>query len=202
MSVHREQEVLTSKDIEEAEKAVILLHGRGATAASMLRLKENLPEAAYYAPQAANRTWYPESFMNPVENNQPHLDSALEKVDRIIEEVTEHVPQEKVFLLGFSQGACLASEYAATNPGRYGGVIVFSGGVIGQVLEEYTGDMEETPVFLGCSEKDPHIPLKRVEETEETFEDLDADVEKYIFEGSHHGIVDYEFETAREIIES
>lgn len=203
MSIHQDQKVFTSgPELEESGRAVIMLHGRGATAYGMLQLADKLPEASYLAPQADRRTWYPQSFMEPREKNQPHLDSALEKVDSLVEKASEEVGTENVFLLGFSQGACLASEYTASNPGKYGGVFVLSGGLIGEELGEYSGKMEGTPIFLGCSEDDPHIPLERVEATAQVFQGLNAWVEKLIFEGSHHGIFDEEIERMNEIIES
>lgn len=201
MNPHKGQTVLRSgQGLENAEKAVVLIHGRGATASSILQLSEALPEAAYLAPQASGRTWYPESFMELRKENQPHLDSALEKVGSVVEEVEKHLPREKIILLGFSQGACLASEFVARNPERYGGLLAFSGGLIGEEVSEFSGDMDGTPVFLGCSENDPHIPLERVNATEKVFKDLNAEVEKYIFEGSHHGIVDHEMERAAEMV--
>lgn len=201
MKIHEDQQVYTAGEpLKKANKAVVMLHGRGATAQGILELQQNLPNAAYLAPQAKNHKWYLNPFMKSVEQNQPHLDSALQKINSIIEKITEYMDKSKVGLLGFSQGACLASEYTARNPTMYGGVIGFSGGLIGETLREYIGDMQKTPVFLGCAENDPHIPLKRVNETEQIFETLNADVEKYIFEGSQHGITDHEIKKAREII--
>lgn len=199
--IHEDQPVQTSGlDLEEAEKAVIMLHGRGASAAGMIQLSENLPEAAYLAPQASRRTWYPQSFLEPREKNQPHLDSAMRTVDSLVKKAADQVGKENVFLLGFSQGACLASEYMASNPDRYGGLIALSGGLIGDELPKYSGDLQETPIFIGCSDNDPHIPLERVNATEEVFQELDGEVEKYIMEGSHHGIVEHEIDQASEII--
>lgn len=199
--IHSDQEVLTAgKPVEEADRAVVMLHGRGATAHGMLQLAEKLPEAAYLAPQAANRTWYPNSFMEPRQENQPHLDSALEKVDSIVEKAAGSVGKQNVVLLGFSQGACLASEYTASNPDKYGGLVVLSGGLIGEEIQEFSGNLEETPVFIGCSENDPHIPIERVNQTEQVFNRLNAEVDKYIFEGSHHGIVEHEIEKTKDII--
>lgn len=201
MNVHSDQPIVESgQDLEDAEKAVIMLHGRGATAQSIIQLSEQLPEAAYLAPQAANREWYPRSFLEPREKNQPHLDSALELVDSLVDKAADAVGKENVYLLGFSQGACLTSEYAASHPDRYGGLILLSGGLIGEEVQEFEGDLEETPVFVGCSDNDPHIPLERVEETVEVMESLNADVEKYIFEGSHHGIVDHEVDQIQEML--
>jgi phospholipase/carboxylesterase len=201
MRVHGDQPVRRSgQELGEADRAVIMLHGRGATAESILQLSDQLPDAAYIAPQAAEREWYPRSFLEPREKNQPHLNSALEKVDSLVEEAAKELGRENVYLHGFSQGACLASEYAASHPGRYGGLIVLSGGLIGETVQEFDGDLEGTPVFVGCSDSDPHIPLERVEKTVEVFELLNADVEKYIMEGSHHGIVEYEVEKVREML--
>jgi phospholipase/carboxylesterase len=199
VSIHEEQQVFSSgTSLEDADRAVVMLHGRGASARSMLRMADQLPEAAFLAPQAENRTWYPHSFMEPREKNQPHLDSALEKVDSVMDRVEEHVPREKIVVLGFSQGACLASEYVASHPDSYGGLVVLSGGLIGEEVRKFSGRID-SEVFIGCADSDPHIPVERVEETSETFQELGADVETHIFEGSHHGIVDYEIERMREI---
>lgn len=201
MNVHSDQPIVESgQDLEDADKAVIMLHGRGATAQSIIQLSEQLPEAAYMAPQAANREWYPRSFLEPRKKNQPHLNSALELVDSLVDKAADAVGKENVYLLGFSQGACLTSEYAASHPDRYGGLILLSGGLIGEEVQEFEGDLDETPVFVGCSDNDPHIPLERVEKTVEVLEELNAEVEKYIFEGSHHGIVDYEVERINQML--
>lgn len=202
MSIHEDQKVMTAGDsLEDAERAVIMIHGRGASAGSVLRLSENLPEAAFLAPQAANHTWYPHSFMEPREKNQPHLDSALEKVKSIVKQVEEFLPREKIVLLGFSQGACLTSEYAAQNPEKYGGLIIFSGGLIGEEIEDFSGGLEETQAFIGCSENDPHIPLERVEQTEKVFNNLNGEVKKTIYEGNQHTINQDEISEASKIIE-
>lgn len=198
MSIHQDTETLESGG---GDKAVILLHGRGASSGSIIRLADKLPDARYYAPQASNREWYPNSFLRPREENQPHLDSALEKIDSIVDNISEQISNEKIVVAGFSQGACLASEYAASNPDKVGGVIAFSGGLIGEEIREFEGEMD-AKVFLGCAENDPHIPKSRVDETEQVFKGLNADVEKYIFEGSHHSINDYEIQKASEIIDS
>lgn len=203
MNIHEDQEVLTAgQNLENAERAIIMIHGRGATAGSVLSLAEDLPEAAYLAPQAAKHTWYPRGFMETREKNQPHLDSALDKIYSIVEKVKQFVPKKKIVFLGFSQGACLSSEYIAQNPERHGGLLVFSGGLIGNRIESFEGDLERTPIFMGCSENDPHIPLERVEQTEEVFNDLNAEVKKTIYEGSHHTINQDEINEAQKIIES
>lgn len=170
---------------------MILLHGRGASAQGMLALANELEtdEVAYLAPQATSRSWYPESFMAPIEQNEPHLSSALRVVGDTIEQATEAgLTEEQVILLGFSQGACLATEYAARHPQRYGGVVGLSGGLIGPegTPFDYEGTLDGTPVFLGCSDQDPYIPLERVEETAEVFRSLIAKVTKRIYEGMGH----------------
>ena len=189
-------------ELNEAEKIVILLHGRGATAEGILEITEKLSEACYIAPQAPGGTWYPQSFMAPRKQNQPELEKALETLSQTVEKASEHVEKEKIILLGFSQGACLASEYIAKNTAKnnLGGLIVFSGGLIGEEIESFNGHLDKMPVFIGCSEKDPHIPLERVNETAEVFKQLNAEVEKYIMEGSSHGIDGYELDQAYKII--
>lgn len=179
--------------IAEADAAVILVHGRGATADSILELRREFDRGgvAYLAPQARNNEWYPRSFLAPLEENEPGLSSGLKAVGDAVATTTEAgVPLERTLLLGFSQGACLASEWAARNPARMGGIAVLSGGLIGPEVSEdrYSGDLEGTPVFLGCSDRDPHIPAERVHETADVFEGLDADVETRIYEGMGHGV--------------
>ena len=198
MSIHQDTKIIEQG---EGQKAVILIHGRGATAGGIMQLSERLPDAEYYAPQASKREWYPNSFLSPRKTNQPHLTSALKLIDSIVEKIADESPSKKIVIAGFSQGACLASEYAALNPGKIDGVIAFSGGLIGESIQDFTDKMDEE-VFLGCAENDPHIPKGRVEETEKIFKELGANVEKYIFEGSHHGIDDYEIERASALIEN
>jgi len=198
MNPHKDVEVLEKGSLESG-RAVILLHGRGATAQGILQLAESLPEAKFYAPQAASRTWYPHSFMKPREINQPHLDSALDKIDSIVDQVSQEIVSNKIVVAGFSQGACLSAEYAAKNPGDVGGVISFSGGLIGEQIQKFDGQFNGR-VFLGCAENDPHIPKTRVNQTEKVFKNLEADVEKYIFEGSNHGIDHFEIKKASELI--
>ncbi len=181
---------------------MILLHGRGASARGMLSLADALdvPGVAYLAPQAARRSWYPASFMAPVEENEPALSSALQVVDDLIDRVNEAgLTEEQVFLLGFSQGACLVTEYVARHPQRYGGVVGLSGGLIGPegTSFEFEGTLDGTPVFLGCSDQDPYIPVERVEETAEVFRKLSAKVTTRIYEGMGHTTNDDEIEHVR-----
>lgn len=201
MKTHKDTDTFSAgTDLEDAERAVLMLHGRGASAQSMLRVSLKLPDAAYLAPQAAERTWYPESFTAPRNENQPYLDSALEKVERTVEYIEKFVDRDRILIMGFSQGACLASEYLASKPRKYGGAAILSGGLIGSETEDFEGDMKSTPVYIGCSDSDPHIPLERVKDTASVFDSLNADIETYIFEGSHHGITSQEKETLSRMI--
>lgn len=203
---HADQLVQTrGPDLADAEQAVILLHGRCATADSILQPVDSLPQdgIAYLAPQAADREWYPHAFLEPVERNEPHLTSALNRVSRIIETVNDAgITPNHTFIAGFSQGACLALEYAARHPQRYGGVVGFSGGLIGEQVDpqDYSGDMEQTPVFLGCSDQDPHIPLERVNATADVFASLNAAVEKRIYKGMGHTVNQDELAYVRELL--
>ena len=167
LSPHENQPILRAgRPLAEAQAALILVHGRGATAASILELADYLPHPAmaYLAPQAAGNTWYPYSFLMPMEQNEPHLSSALARLASLLGDVARAgIPAERVVLAGFSQGACLASEFVARHAQRYGGLLVFSGGLIGPpgTPRAYEGTLAGTPVFLGCSDVDPHIPLAR-----------------------------------------
>jgi predicted esterase len=205
-SIHEGQELLAAgKSLEEAEAALVLIHGRGAYAHDILELGTLLAgeEFALLAPQAANNTWYPYSFLAPLENNEPFLSSALQVVGRLVTQCEEAgIPAEKVILAGFSQGACLASEFAARNARRYGGLLIFSGGLIGPpgTPREYAGSLDGTPAFVGCSDIDAHIPLARVQETTETLRALSAEVNEVIYPGMGHTIVADELNQAREIV--
>jgi phospholipase/carboxylesterase len=197
---HQDQPLVTAgAALEDAEAAMILVHGRGATARSILQMGRQVGAegVAYLAPQAARNTWYPNPFTAPVETNEPGRSSGLQAVtDAVAEAEAAGIPPEKIVILGFSQGACLASEFVAHNPQRYGGLVALSGGLIGQSIdpEDYEGDLEGTPVFFGCSDVDPHIPAERVHVSAEVFENLDGDVEKRLYEGMGHGVNDDEIE--------
>jgi phospholipase/carboxylesterase len=190
--------------LADADRAVVLLHGRGARATGMLQFADDLPSegTAFVAPQAERATWYPKSFLEPTEENDPWFSSALGLVHDVFEDVTEHVPAERVLLLGFSQGACLGSEFVARNPRRYGGFVAFSGGLHGPegTTHDYDGDLDGTPVFLGCSDRDPHIPEERVHETRAVFESMGAAVTEHIYEGMGHGVNEDELEHAAEMV--
>ena len=196
---HQEQPLLQQgKPLHEAQAAMILVHGRGATAQSILELAAVLPhpEMAYLAPQAAGNTWYPYSFLAPMPQNQPGLDSGLQAVAEAVAKVEAAG--------GFSQGACLASEFVARNARRYGGLLVFSGGLIGPpgTPRNYHGSLAGTPVFMGCSDVDFHIPVERVEETAVTLTHLGAVVNKKIYPNMGHTIIQDEIDQALKIVNS
>jgi predicted esterase len=203
MGPHRaDNAVFAGEKLASAKVALILVHGRGATAESMLPLAEafGLSSMAYVAPQAAGGTWYPYSFMAPLDANEPHLSSALSVLAALVAQLgDEGMPAERVALVGFSQGACLSSEFAARNARRYGGIIGLSGGLIGPpgTPREYPGSLEGTPVLLGCSDIDPHIPVERVKESEAVLSGLGAAVDLRIYPGFGHSVNDDEIAAAR-----
>ena len=216
---HADEALVTAgTPVEEADAAVVLVHGRGATARSIVGFGEEVAgdgAVALLAPQAAVNTWYPNSFLAPVAENEPGRSSGLRAVGRAVETATEAgIPSERVLVGGFSQGACLASEFVARNPTRYGGLAVLSGGLIGESVDvdDYVshaaaavdGDPAEalggTPAFLGCSDVDPHIPEERVHETTAVLEALGADVDERIYEGMGHGINEEETDAVAHIV--
>lgn len=205
---HRGQPVLRAgPPLSEAAGAMILVHGRGGSSRDMLALTGQFEttEFAYLAPQAAHNAWYPHSFLGPLELNEPGLSSALETIDGLVADtIAAGLPGERLMLLGFSQGACLALEYAARNPRRFGGLVGLSGGLIGPPGTSWAqlGSLERTPVFLGCSDVDPYIPLKRVEETAAVFRGLDGDVTKRIYPGLGHTVNRDEIEAVARMMSS
>jgi predicted esterase len=203
---HNDQPVLFSGvPIDKARKAIILIHGRGSTADNILGLTNEFDDDSflYAAPQAAGNTWYPYSFLAPVEYNEPGLSSGLKIIDKLFKKLNDKaIDSSKIILLGFSQGACLALEYACRNAKKFMGVIGLSGGLIGETVNKnnYSGNFELTPVFLGCSDSDPHIPLERINQTEEIMEELGAAVTKRIYKGMGHTINSDEISIIRTIM--
>jgi phospholipase/carboxylesterase len=191
--------------LDKAKAALVMIHGRGATAESILSLVSEIGTEgfAYLAPQAAGNTWYPYPFMSPIHANEPALSSALTKIERVITQVAAAgVPPEKTVLIGFSQGACLTLEYAARYAERYGGIIGLSGGLIGPegTPRDYPGSLAGTPVFLGCSDIDSHIPLKRVHESTEVLKQLGGNVTERIYPGMGHTINQDEIDFVRQLL--
>ncbi len=196
--MHSKRVVAQGNPLAEAKKALILLHGRGGSAEDILSLSQYLPveDFALFAPQATNHTWYPYSFMAPQQANEPWLSSALDVLKEVFDEIiAAGISANHIYLGGFSQGACLTLEFAARNAQKLGGVIAFSGGLIGEVIdrESYGEDFGNTPVFIGCSDVDPHIPLKRVEESAAILQEMNANVTAAIYPGMGHTINEEEF---------
>ena len=188
--------------IAEARRVAIFIHGRGASADDILGLAPELgtDDVAYLAPQAAGHTWYPYSFLSPIPHNEPGITSALGVIARLID--STHLGSERVVILGFSQGACLALEFAARNTRRYATVVALSGGLIGPpgTPRDYPGSMENTPVFIGCSDVDPHIPVERVRESAEVFRRMGAAVDERIYRGMGHTINEDELHAVRALV--
>ena len=193
-SPHQNQTILyAGAKLEHARAAMIMLHGRGATAESILALAEEFDQAdfAYLAPQAANGTWYPNRFLAPTASNEPWLSSALRVVGEIAAQTNAAgIANERIVLLGFSQGACLALEYAARHAQRYAGVIGLSGGLIGAANEARHdhGHFNGTPIFLGCSDVDFHIPKERVEHAAKILQTLGAEVTMRLYRNMEHTV--------------
>ncbi|MBV8507341.1 MAG: dienelactone hydrolase family protein [Alphaproteobacteria bacterium] len=206
MDPHARQQVLTAGPRpEEARASLILVHGRGATAQSILSLYDELDveNLAALAPQAAGQTWYPNSFLAPLEANQPYLDSALGRLESIVADLLDRgIPGRRIALLGFSQGACLTLEFVARHPRRYGAVMGLTGGLIGPpgTPREYAGSLDGTPVFLGSSEPDPHVPFERVRETEGVLSRMGATVEVRRYPGMPHTVNEDELGACRALL--
>lgn len=190
--MHKYQVVEAGTELENASSALILLHGRGGRAESILPLAKefSLKDTYIVAPQATNNTWYPHSFLYPEIENEPWLSSAIDLIHSLIVDINRKLPTDRIYLMGFSQGACLSLEVSARFATHYGGVVAFSGGLIGEHLEtsRYKGDFEQTKVFIGISEKDPHIPLYRVKESQKIFENLHANITVEVYKGDSHSI--------------
>lgn len=194
MDPHGGQPILASgPPLSEARLVAILVHGRGASAEDILSLTRELrvKDVAYLAPQAADATWYPYTFLAPLARNEPGITSGLNVLASLVEQAgSQGVAPHRVVLMGFSQGACLSLEFAARHARRYGAVIGLSGGLIGPpgTTRDYEGSFDGTPVFVGCSDIDPHIPLERVHETAEVFRRMGASVDQRIYPRMGHTV--------------
>jgi predicted esterase len=191
----------------QAPGTVIMVHGRNAAPANILDLVPRLarPSFTYLAPAAAGRTWYPYSFMADTASNEPGLSSGLAVLASLVERIeTAGIPRSRVVLMGFSQGACLAAEFAVRHASRFGGVVAFSGGVIGPpgTRWDYPGTFEGTPVFLGCSDHDSHVPESRVNESADLFAAMGAAVTRRIYPGMGHLVNDDEIAFARTVLDA
>lgn len=203
---HRNQPVVAKgRPLASAKAAVILVHGRGASAEDILSLADELdqPELAYLAPQAAGHTWYPYSFLAPIAQNQPWLNSALGLLGRVVERAVEAgIPRHRVALLGFSQGACLAAEFVARNAIKYGALVAFTGGLIGPpgTTFDYSGELSGTPCFLGAGDPDPHVPWERVKQSASVLSGLGGAVTLRRYPGLPHTINQDEMEQAQQLL--
>jgi phospholipase/carboxylesterase len=205
MTTLKSEVVRAGAPLGAARGAMILVHGRGAGAEGMLGLADafDANDIAYVAPQARSGSWYPQSFLAPIPQNEPHLSNALKTLSDVVEDLEQQgMPSERIVLLGFSQGACLTLEFAARNARRFGGVVGLSGGLIGPELtpRDYAGSLAGTAMFLGCSDVDFHVPLKRVQESTAVLTKLGGNVTEIIYPGMDHTIVQDEVEHVKKIL--
>lgn len=191
--------------LKDAKKALIMIHGRGAGAEDIVSLVSylNVDGYAILAPRATGNSWYPYSFLAPEKANEPWLGSAIQLIHEVVDEIiAAGIAERHIYFLGFSQGACLTLEYTARNAKRYGGVVAFTGGLIGDVIkrEKYTGDFAGTPVFIGTSDPDPHVPVHRVQETVDILREMNASVTEKIYLNMGHTVSEEEIDLANEMV--
>lgn len=206
--MHTLDYLTAGKDLIGSGKALILLHGRGGSAEDILTLADALPvgDFALFAPKAAAHSWYPYSFMAPINQNEPWLTSALHVLKQLVTDINNKgITDENIWFAGFSQGACLTLEFVTRNANRYGGVAAFTGGLIGEKIypQHYHGDFKNTPVFIGTSDPDPHVPVTRVHETTALLKKMNAAVTERVYPGMGHTIITTELaEAARTVFQS
>lgn len=193
---------MAGEPVSRARAAMLLAHGRGASAEDILSLTHEFdrPGFAYFAPQAAENTWYPNRFLAPLAENEPWLSSALAFVGSVLAEIIgAGIPAKRIMLLGFSQGACLALEFAARHAQRYGGIVALSGALIGpdDTPRDYSGSLAGTPVFLGCSDVDFHVPKERVQQTAEVLKHLGGKVTERLYPNLDHAVNQDEINVVR-----
>jgi len=203
--MHQKKIVTAGKKLSEADKVLIMIHGRGGSAEDILSLASYLSvdDFALLAPQATNNTWYPYSFMAPPKQNEPWLSSALSLLQEVVEDVERAgIPSGNIYFLGFSQGACLTLEFVTRNAKQYGGVVAFTGGLIGDKIypENYKGSFNNTPVFIGSSDPDMHVPVERVYATANIMKDMQADVTEKVYHNMGHTISQDEIEQANKLV--
>ena len=203
--IHPKNIVTTGVRIQDAKKALILIHGRGGSAEDILSLADDCDEKdfALLAPRAKNNSWYPYSFMAPTSQNEPWLSSALALLKETVNEaLLQGISEENIYFTGFSQGACLTLEFVARNATKYGGVAAFTGGLIGDRIhsDNYKGDFQNTPIFIGSSNPDPHVPVERVHETTNILKSMNANVTEKIYDNMGHTIVLNEIELANKLV--
>lgn len=204
MYQHSKNIVTAGVPVENAKSALIMIHGRGASAQSMVPLSNylNMKDTAIFAPQAAGHSWYPTSFIEPVEENQPALDSALEVIAELVQDILKAgIPAEEIYFLGFSQGACLTLEYVTRNAMKYGGIIAFTGGLIGKDLQmqNYKGDFSQTTILITTGDPDAHVPLKRVKESASIMEKMNGRMHVVVYPVKQHTITNEEIDVANDL---
>ena len=203
--MHQKNITAAGVSLDKAEKVLIMIHGRGGSAEDILSLGAylNVADFALLAPQATGNTWYPYSFMAPVAQNEPWLSSALTLLQAQVDELVQSGKErENIYFLGFSQGACLTLEFTARNADRYGGVVAFTGGLIGDKInnDNYKGSFGNTPIFIGSSNPDPHIPVERVYASSNILRDMGANVVEKVYAGMGHTINNDEIEQVNQLI--
>jgi phospholipase/carboxylesterase len=203
--MHTKNIITAGKELNKNNRVLIMLHGRGGSAEDILSLSSHLDvkDFTQLAPQATNNTWYPYSFLAPPSQNEPWLSSALNLLKELLDELTNKgIPFENIYFLGFSQGACLTLEFVTRNAKKYGGVVAFTGGLIGDKIsnENYKGDFQNTPIFIGTSNPDPHVPVERVYATSNILKDMNAAVTEKIYNNMGHTINQDEIDNSNKIV--
>lgn len=203
--MHKKEVIIAGKKISDAKKALVMLHGRGASAGDIMTLGNylNVKDHAWFVPQATNHTWYPYSFLAPSQQNEPWLSSAIALLNEIVTDIQQSgIATEQIYFVGFSQGACLTLEYVTRHARRWGGVAAFTGGLIGDKINPsiYHGDFMQTPVFIGSSDPDPHVPVDRVLDSATLLRSMHASVTEKIYPNMGHTVAMEEIEAANKLI--
>lgn len=203
--MHKKNIATAGPVLEEASRVLVMLHGRGATSQDILNLAPylNIKDYSKLAPQATNNTWYPLSFLAPPIQNEPWLSSALDLLAELVLDINNAgIADDKIYFLGFSQGACLTLEFVTRNARHWGGVVALTGALIGDKIyrENYKGDFLKTPVYIGTSNPDPHVPVERVTETTQILTAMNASVTEDVFPGMGHTVSDDELEQANRLV--
>lgn len=203
--MHKKDIHQAGKNIKDADKVLIMLHGRGGSAQDILALAKHLhvKDFALLAPQATSHSWYPNSFMAPPSQNEPWLSSALDLLKETVDEgIAQGIAAENIYFLGFSQGACLTLEFVTRHATKYGGVVAFTGGLVGDKIytENYSGDFNRTPIFIGTGNPDPHVPVERVHATAQLLTKMNAAVMEKVYDDRGHTISQDEMDRANEMV--
>ncbi|MGZ3851960.1 MAG: alpha/beta hydrolase [Flavisolibacter sp.] len=203
--MHKKNIITAGKELTKDSKVLVMIHGRGGSAEDILSLSSYLEvkDFSLMAPQATDNTWYPYSFLEEPSRNEPGLSSALGILKGLLDDLTaKGIPTENIYFLGFSQGACLALEFVARHASRYGGVVAFTGGLIGDKIHQknYKGDFNGTPIFIGSSNPDSHVPIERVYATTNILKDMNAAVTEKVYDNMGHTIIHDEIETANKLV--